>query len=136
MIRPQPNSRPSVLVADDDEDILSLVAVLLELDGYEVVKARSGDEALRLVLELGPALAVLDVSMPGLDGYEVTRALRRLAGTSSMPIILLTARAQQSDIARGIAAGADDYVRKPFDARNLRERVKRLLGPELVAKPF
>lgn len=132
MIEPVPNGRPLVLVADDDEDILTLVAFRLERAGCEIVKARTGDEALRIALEQVPDLAVLDVMMPGLDGYEVTRELRRTESTSLMPVILLTARAQESDVARGMAAGADDYVRKPFDARDLRERVERLLGPRLA----
>jgi DNA-binding response OmpR family regulator len=132
MIEPVPNGRPLVLVADDDEDILTLVAFRLERAGCEIVKARTGDEALRIALEQVPDLAVLDVMMPGLDGYEVTRELRRTESTNLMPVILLTARAQESDVARGMAAGADDYVRKPFDARDLRERVERLLGPRLT----
>ena len=132
MIEPAPNPRPLVLVADDDEDILTLVAFRLERAGCEVVKARTGDEALRLASELAPDLAVLDVMMPGLDGYEVTRELRRAERTSAMPIILLTARAQEADVARGMAAGADEYVRKPFDARDLRERVQKLLGTRLA----
>ncbi|MGH2920477.1 MAG: response regulator transcription factor [Gaiellaceae bacterium] len=132
MIEPVPNRRPLVLVADDDEDILTLVAFRLERAGCEIVKARTGDEALRIALEQVPDLAVLDVMMPGLDGYEVTRELRRTESTNLMPVILLTARAQEADVARGMAAGADDYVRKPFDARDLRERVKRLLGPRLA----
>jgi DNA-binding response OmpR family regulator len=131
VIEAVPSRHPLVLVADDDEDILTLVAFRLERAGCEVVKARSGDEALRLASELVPDLAVLDVSMPGLDGYEVTRELRRAEPTSQMPIILLTARAQEADVARGMAAGADEYVRKPFDARDLRERVQKLLGQRL-----
>jgi two-component system phosphate regulon response regulator PhoB/two-component system alkaline phosphatase synthesis response regulator PhoP len=75
---------------------------------------------------------VLDAMMPGLDGYEVTRQLRRAEPTRDMPIILLTARAQEADVARGLAAGADDYVRKPFDAKDLRERVQKRLGPRLA----
>ena len=128
----QDGHRPLVLVADDDEDILQLLAFRLEHAGYEVVQAQNGKQALRLALELHPALAVLDVMMPGLDGYEVTRELRRHEITSAMPVILLTARAQESDVSRGIAAGADDYVKKPFDARVLKERVERLLRPRLV----
>jgi two-component system, OmpR family, phosphate regulon response regulator PhoB len=122
-----------VLVADDDEDILLLLTVHLERAGYEVVQARDGLDALRAATELRPALAVLDVMMPGLDGFEVTRELRRDATTRSMPIILLTARAQATDVAQGMAAGADEYVKKPFDARDLKERVERLLRPRLIA---
>lgn len=132
MIEAQSADRPLVLVADDDEDILQLLSFRLERAGYEIVQARDGDEALRLALELVPALAVLDVTMPGLDGFEVTRELRRNAATSTTPVILLTARAQATDVARGMAAGADDYVRKPFDARDLADRVDRLLHPRLV----
>ncbi len=132
MIEPQPVRRLLVLVADDDEDILQLLSFRLERAGYEIVLARSGDEALRLALELLPAVAILDGMMPGLDGFEVTRELRRNAATSTTPVILLTARAQASDIARGMAAGADEYVKKPFDARDLVDRVDHLLRPRLV----
>jgi DNA-binding response OmpR family regulator len=133
VIEPVSRVRPTVLVADDDEDILQLLTFRLERSGYEVVQARDGDEALRLALDVLPALAVLDVMMPGLDGFEVTRALRRNAATSAMPVILLTAKAQETDVTGGMAAGADDYVRKPFDARDLAERVDRLLRPRLIA---
>jgi DNA-binding response OmpR family regulator len=133
MIEAQPPARHLVLVADDDEDILLLLTFRLERAGYEIVQARSGDEALRLALELVPALAVLDVMMPGLDGFEVTRELRRNPATSMTPVILLTAKAQATDVDGGMAAGADDYVKKPFDARDLTERVDRLLRPRLIA---
>jgi DNA-binding response OmpR family regulator len=133
VIEPQPAARRLVLVADDDEDILQLLSFRLERAGYEIVQARNGDEALRLALERVPALAVLDVMMPGLNGFEVTRELRRNAATSTTPVILLTAKAQATDVARGMAAGADDYVRKPFDARDLADRVDRLLRPRLVS---
>jgi DNA-binding response OmpR family regulator len=132
MIEPRPVTGPLLLIADDDEDILELLAFRLERAGYEVVRARHGEEALRLALEHTPALAVLDVMMPGLDGYEVTRLLRSDARTIAMPVILLTARAQASDISRGLAAGADDYIKKPFNARDLKERIERLLRPRLV----
>jgi DNA-binding response OmpR family regulator len=133
VIEARPDPRRLVLVADDDEDILQLLSFRLERAGYEIVLARNGDEALRLALDLVPAVAILDVMMPGLDGFEVTRELRRNAATSKTPVILLTARAQASDIARGMAAGADEYVKKPFDARDLVERVDRLLGPRLIS---
>jgi len=133
MIEPCAAARPVVLVADDDEDILQLLTFRLERAGYEIVQARTGDEALQLVLELVPALAVLDVMMPGLDGFEVTREIRRNAKTSTMPIILLTAKAQATDVSGGAAAGADEYVKKPFDARDLTGRIDALLGPRLVS---
>jgi DNA-binding response OmpR family regulator len=133
MIEPSRAGGQLLLVADDDEDILQLLSVRLELAGYEIVQARTGTDALRLALELRPALAVLDVMMPGLTGYDVTRELRRNEGTRAMPIILVTAKAQASDVAQGMAAGADDYVTKPFDAGDLTERVERLLRPRLVA---
>ena len=134
MIERQPADRLLVLIADDDEDILQLLSFRLERAGYEIVQARSGDEALRLALELVPALAVLDVMMPGLNGFEVTRELRGHAATSTTPVILLTAKTTASDVARGMAAGADDYVKKPFDARDLANRVERLLRHRLVAR--
>jgi DNA-binding response OmpR family regulator len=123
----------SILIADDDPDILLLLSVHFERAGYEVVPARSGSEALQLATERLPAVAVLDVTMPGLDGFEVTRSLRANAATRSMPVILLTARAQATDVAQGMAAGADEYVKKPFDAGDLIERVERLLQPRLAA---
>jgi DNA-binding response OmpR family regulator len=132
VIEPRAAARRLVLLADDDEDILQLLSFRLERAGYAVVLARDGKEALRLALDLRPAVAILDVMMPELDGFDVTRELRRNAATSTTPVILLTARAQASDIARGMAAGADDYVRKPFDARDLSDRVERLLRPRLV----
>ena len=133
MMEPQSTRRPLVLIADDDEDILQLLAFRLERAGYETVQAQNGKQALQLALDLQPALAVLDVMMPGLDGYDVTRELRRNERTSTMPVILLTARAQASDVSRGLAAGADDYLKKPFDAQDLKDRVERLLRPRLVS---
>jgi two-component system alkaline phosphatase synthesis response regulator PhoP len=117
----------SILIADDDPDILLLLSVYFERAGYDVAQARNGSEALRLATERLPSIAMLDVTMPGLDGFEVTRALRENAATRSMPVILLTARAQATDVAQGMAAGADEYVKKPFEAADLIDRVERLL---------
>jgi DNA-binding response OmpR family regulator len=121
-------SRPLVLVADDDPDILQLVSLRLERSGYEVVAAGDGEQALNAALERAPDLALLDVTMPKLDGYEVTARLRGNERTRRMPVILLTARVQEADLARGIQAGADDYVKKPFSTQELRERVQAALG--------
>jgi DNA-binding response OmpR family regulator len=122
--RPQ----PVVLAADDDEDILELVAFRLERSGYTVLKARDGEEALQVAREALPDLAVLDVMMPKLDGFEVTRRIRADGATKGMPIILLTARAQDADVQAGFDAGADDYIRKPFSPQELRARVQAILG--------
>lgn len=120
--------RPLVLVADDEEDIRALVAYRMEKAGYEVVQAADGEEAIRLALERTPALAIVDVMMPKADGFEVTRRLREEEATKRMPIILLTARAQEADVQRGFDAGADDYMRKPFSPQELRMRVQAILG--------
>jgi DNA-binding response OmpR family regulator len=122
------NGQPLILIADDDPDILALVSFRLERAGYEVVQARNGEEAVQVALARRPDLAVIDVMMPRIDGYEATRQLRQQEETSRMPIILLTARVQEEDIARGFDAGADDYVRKPFSPQELRSRVQAALG--------
>jgi DNA-binding response OmpR family regulator len=122
--------RPLVLVADDDEDILSLVSLQLERANIEVLKARNGDEALALAVERVPDLAVLDVMMPGLNGYEVVKRLRDAGETVTMPLILLTARAGGGDAQYGYQVGADEYIKKPFSPAELRKRVEALLGRE------
>jgi DNA-binding response OmpR family regulator len=122
------NGQPLILIADDDPDILALVSFRLERAGYEVVQARNGEEAVQVALATRPDLAVIDVMMPRIDGYEATRQLRQQEETSRMPIILLTARVQEEDIARGFDAGADDYVRKPFSPQELGSRVQAALG--------
>lgn len=120
--------RPVVLVADDDDDIRDLVAFRLDRAGYEVLRAGDGQQALDLAKEHVPDLAVLDVMMPKLTGYDVTRELRADAATSRIPVILLTARVQEADVARGFEAGADDYVKKPFSPQELKARVQAVLG--------
>jgi DNA-binding response OmpR family regulator len=120
--------RPVVLVADDDDDIRDLVAFRLDRAGYEVLRAGDGQEALDLARKHHPDLAVLDVMMPKLTGYDVTRELRADAATSRIPVILLTARVQEADVARGFEAGADDYVKKPFSPQELKARVQAVLG--------
>jgi DNA-binding response OmpR family regulator len=124
----QPRERPVILAADDDEDILALVTFRLERSGYTVLQARDGEEALQLAVSASPDLAVLDVMMPKLDGFELTRRLRADEATRRMPIILLTAKAQDGDVERGFDVGADDYVRKPFSPQELRARVQAILG--------
>jgi DNA-binding response OmpR family regulator len=120
-------ARPVVLVADDDPDILELVAFRLRQSGYGVLTAVDGQDALDVAREHRPDVAVLDVMMPKLDGFEVTRRLRADAATADMRVLLLTARVQEADVSRGFEAGADDYVRKPFSAAELQARVRASL---------
>lgn len=118
--------RPLVLIADDDEDILELIRLRLARS-YDTLVARDGAEALALAQTHRPDVAVLDVMMPALDGYAVTRELSRDPSTSWIPVILLTARAQASDVSEGLDAGAQDYVTKPFSPELLRARVATVL---------
>lgn len=119
-----------VLVAEDDEDILQLVATRLRRDGHEVLEARDGAQALAAMQDRLPDLVLLDVSMPALDGLEVLRRIRgdeRLAG---VPVVLLTAMAQEQDVRRAFEAGADAYLRKPFGLADLSAKVAELLGAQ------
>jgi len=121
-------SEDLILVADDDDDILLLVTTRLRRDGFEVVSASSGDEALALARERRPAVAVLDIGMPGLDGVEVLEHIRADGDLREMRVLLLTAKAQESDVRRGYDAGADAYVKKPFSPADLSARVRALLA--------
>jgi DNA-binding response OmpR family regulator len=116
-----------VLVADDDADIRDLVAFKLEQAGFEVIAVEDGRTALDQARSRRPALAVLDVSMPGLSGIDVCRMLRSDPATAGMLIIMLTARVQEQDVEGGFSAGADDYVTKPFSPRELVSRIQSLL---------
>jgi DNA-binding response OmpR family regulator len=113
----------TVLIADDDEDILALVHRALAESGYEVLLARDGATALATARERKPALALLDVAMPELDGYEVTSALKGDPATEDIVVILFTARSEASDVERGYEAGADDYIMKPFTLKTLKSRI-------------
>jgi DNA-binding response OmpR family regulator len=117
----------TILIADDDEDILGLVQRALSEGGYEVLLARDGATALATARERKPALVLLDVAMPGLDGYEVTSALKNDPDTKDTIVILFTARSEASDVEKGYEAGADDYIMKPFTLRTLQSRVRAAL---------
>ena len=118
-----PDDVTTILVADDDEDILELVRLGLSGDGYEILLARDGATALATAREQKPALVLLDVAMPELDGYEVTSALRNDPATKDTVVILFTARSEASDVAKGYEVGADDYLTKPFTLKTLQSRV-------------
>lgn len=118
----------TILVADDSHTILTMVSTRLLRAGYEVITATRGDDALRLVEEHQPQLALLDVEMPGLDGVEVTRRIRADEQLAQTVIVLLTSLAEPGEIATGLAAGADAYLTKPFSPQDLQAQVEQLIG--------
>ena len=105
-----------------------MVGSRLERSGYEVLTAANGKSALQLAEERRPALIVLDVEMPGLDGYEVTRRLRAGDATRAIPIVLLTSHDTEAEVAAGYEAGATEYITKPFSPQELEASIERLLG--------
>jgi CheY-like chemotaxis protein len=117
--------KPEIVIADDDTHVLAVVRNALQSLGMECRSASSGPEALNMIRELCPQAAVLDVNMPGMDGFEVLAAIRQMA--LPLKVILLTARQHERDILRGFELGADDYVVKPFNPMELAARLKRFL---------
>jgi DNA-binding response OmpR family regulator len=118
---------PKILVVDDEPDAVELIKFNLKAAGYDVATAADGEEALKKARSLLPNLIILDLMLPEVDGLEVCKILRRDARVSSVPIIMLTAKAAEIDRVLGLELGADDYVTKPFSPRELVLRVKRLL---------
>lgn len=116
--------KPRILVVDDDAGLQKLARVNLEARGYQVFTASDGESALRTFHDENPALVILDVMMPGVDGFETCRRIR---ATSDVPIIMLTARDREEDVVQGLACGADDYVTKPFSVDVLLARVRAVL---------
>ncbi|MFL6067294.1 MAG: response regulator [Gaiellaceae bacterium] len=115
---------PTILLVDDEDSVRKLLAFPLERDGYDVVQAADGEEALRQFADRAVDLVVLDIMLPRLDGLEVCKRLR---ATSTVPIIMLTARDDELDKVIGLELGADDYITKPFSIREFRSRVRALL---------
>jgi two-component system phosphate regulon response regulator PhoB len=134
-----------ILVVDDEPDVLELVVYHLEKEAYRVDVADTGDKALKMARENLPSLLVLDLMLPGINGLEICRLLKRDPKTRDIPILMLTARAAEEDRIKGLELGAHDYVTKPFSPRELLLRIKNLLrltgkspnGVELIeAGPF
>ena len=120
-------AKRKILVVDDDPTMVKLINVNLKLNNYSVVEATSGEQALEVIEAEGLDLVVLDIMMPGVDGWEVLKRIRSNPETQEMPVILVTAKTQDSDVIRGWELGADEYVIKPFNPLLLVEVIKMVL---------
>jgi DNA-binding response OmpR family regulator len=116
-----------ILVAEDSATVRRLVSARLAADGYDVVEAEDGEQALELAVSERPAALVLDKVMPKLDGFEVVRRLREREDTGTLPIVMLTDRSGEEDVMGGLSLGVDDYMPKPFSPRELSMRLARIL---------
>src|SRR5437868_4865472 len=127
--------KPAVLVVEDEQNIRELVCLHLGLENYDCVQAGDGEQALKLARSRSFDLVILDVMLPGLDGVTVCRAIRRDSANPDVPVLMLTARREESDKVVGLESGADDYLTKPFGVRELVARVRALLrrGPRPLA---
>lgn len=124
----------TILVVDDEPALLRLMEYLLHRQGYRILTAANGEDALELVRTERPDLVVLDVMMPRMDGYEVAAAIRHDREIASTPIVILTAKAQDQDIERGLAAAVDAYITKPFEPARLSDTVANLLAGERMRR--
>jgi DNA-binding response OmpR family regulator len=116
-----------IFIVDDDPDVRELVEYKLVQNGHEVLSATNGQDALRMLSDARPDLLLLDVMMPGMSGFDVLAQLRAEEATKRLPIIMLTAKAQESDSERGFTLGANDYMLKPFSPRELMNRINAQL---------
>jgi CheY-like chemotaxis protein len=121
-----PSTKKRVLICDDDPVILRLLQVNLEIEGYDVVIAHHGEEAVRLAVSEAPDLIILDIMMPRMDGYQAAQLLKSNDDTKAIPLVFLSAKAQQADIDRGRAYGVTEYLTKPFDPTELLDVISRL----------
>ena len=126
-------SKKRILVVDDEEDILELVNFNLTKEGHQVICTTTGEEAIEITRTKAPDLLVLDLMLPGINGLEVAKFLKNDPETREIPIVMLTAKGEESDIVAGLELGADDYVTKPFSPRILAARVKAVLRRNIAA---
>jgi DNA-binding response OmpR family regulator len=124
---------PLILVADDEEPLLRLLKISLGLEGYDVVTASNGVAALQAFEGSNPDLAILDIGMPGVDGFGVLKVIREQSG---IPVIMLTAMDEPGYVQRALAGGADDFMTKPFDRLELMSRIRDRLGGNGSASPL
>lgn len=125
----------TILVVEDEEDILELVSYHLNREGYKVKQAMTGEEALQKVRTEAPDLVVLDLMLPELDGLEVCKRVKSDEATADIPIVMLTAKGEEADIVAGLELGADDYITKPFSPRVMIARVRAVLRRHQQAEP-
>ena len=118
----------TILIADDEPNILLSLEFLMQREGYRVLVARDGQQALDTILQQRPDLVLLDVMMPFKSGFDVCQAVREHDGLAGIRILMLTAKGRDTDMAKGLALGANDYVTKPFSTRELVDKVRALLG--------
>ncbi|MGH7681618.1 MAG: response regulator [Candidatus Eiseniibacteriota bacterium] len=129
------SSKGKILVVDDEIYIVHILDFSLGMEGYEVITALDGEQALEKLKSDRPDLIVLDIMMPKLDGYEVCKAIKSDPETRQIPVILLSAKGRNVDQKLGFDVGADDYITKPFSPRKLVERINQLLGQAATEKP-
>ncbi len=119
--------RQSILVVEDEDDIRELITYNLVREGFQVVSVASGEAAIEAVRKSVPDLVLLDLMLPGVDGLEVCRRVKNTASTSSVPVVIVTAKGEEADVVTGLELGADDYIVKPFSPRVLVARVRAVL---------
>ncbi len=119
---------PKVLVAEDEQDILELIRFTLEFNGFEVVTASNGAEAVDRARQTRPDLILLDVRMPRMTGYEACQTLKAAPDTQAIPVVFLSARGQEADVQHGLSLGATDYILKPFAPDELPARLREILS--------
>jgi DNA-binding response OmpR family regulator len=122
--------KPRILIVDDEPDLLAVLRMGLQMEGFEVLEAADGDEGLKRAREDKPDLMVLDLMLPRLDGYQVCRALKFDSRFKSLPIVILSARPGEQDRRLAFEMGADDFVRKPYELKDLVMRIRQRLKPD------
>ncbi len=122
-----------ILIIEDDDDIRELIAFNLEISGYEIIKCDNGEDGIRQAVQMAPDLILLDVTLPGIDGFEVCRRIKKDQSLKETTVIMLTARTDDNDIITGLETGADDYITKPFRPKVLLARVKTALRRNAVS---
>ncbi|MEX1297922.1 MAG: response regulator [Desulfotignum sp.] len=120
-------ARETILIVDDEEDIVELIKYNLKTEGYVILTAGTGEKAIKTARQSLPDLIVLDLMLPGIDGLEVTRYLKNNDQTADIPIVMVTAKGEESDVVAGLELGANDYISKPFSPRELVARIRAIL---------